>query len=578
MLDIEARGSSLPDEESKPLLQERGSILSRHGKRSEGSLERTQGCLCVSSVPQHYRAQVRADPRLRVIMLILLCIYPPLLALVDTGVKRALRQEATASELDGVAKWPQVNEHYCKQGSYAALQDPEDNCFLDDDRCKLRCDKRAGCVAVFRTWVGLLDWKNQCHGNWICTMLPACDLVKTSNPDDRVFMKKGEGLEPNTPHTTLDWAVLARNLATSEPWMEYIVPMVHVVCNLIVVFSQGCASPCCFVDLLLVCLPSFVVLSTHQRVQSAFQSQCWMQLLSILFLGLLALDVRRKKRDVNHRLDSLPQRQLELEKKLLDFVGEQGINLDARVAREGLMAVAGGGILTLVVVILVYWCYGQLVDGGRHDSSIASWGRQIHDFFNQALVGCDPMRFVALGGACLVFYMLSGILQFGITQLFRGARICSTLAPADELRMHAYKTAAQASAAEKIALMYIEHIRKDPAAIQAWVGNNDPTVRMLKDMVVRHGSEKDLQAFVEAHTDQRAQKVLEAKIEGQFNPNQENQYALVDQDAALVDAAFQETLARSRGVVSSSVGAGRALLGTAAKLTGRAAGLGPMLG
>merc|ERR1712045_879526 len=99
-----------------------------------------------------------------------------------------------------------------------------------------------------------------------------------------------------------------------------------------------------------------------------------------------------------------------------------------------------------------------------------------------------------------------------------------------ELRMHAYKTAAEAYIAETKALTFVAMLERNPAAIQGWVGNRDPTVVMLKQLVVMHGGQTGIQDFLEVHTDHRAKQVLEMKIEEDFNLSHKHQWTIVDQD------------------------------------------------
>lgn len=572
--------SSESDDDALALQVKRSSTISFRRSETRATVGEGSGScpwLCSTGVPWHYQAEVKADPRIRVILVLLLFLYPPLVALVDAGVSRALRHQAHASENHEVEMWQHFDQFYCEQGEYSALADTENNCFLDDGMCKYRCRKNDQCVAAFRTWVSYLDM-NKCRGKWICTMLPACTLVPSKNPNDRVFVKKNKVAPPMQPDHPDTWASNCKRLATSAPWIHYFVPMFHVTIILLVVCFQGCAGIGFVSDALLVCLPSFIVLA-YQRVEAAFQSQCWVQLLGLLLIGILYIDFKIKECDVHQRIDNMPLRQYAVEQELLDHVRWQGINLDSRATREGMTAILGGLVLTALICGLIYYFYQQIGGSGvdESDGSLASLGEDIHSFFTHALVGCDPTRIIAFVGACVLFYILSGFLQLGLTHMCRGARICASIAPADELRMHAYKTAAEAFAAEQKALVYVSMLDKSPGSIQAWVGNREPTVLMLKQLVVMHGGQQGIQEFVQVHTDQRAKQVLEQKIEGEFNPSQKNQWCAIHQDAEAVDAAFRDTLAKGGGVAAGVHRAAAGAFDVAARI-GASAALGPAAG
>merc|ERR1712194_597866 len=91
-------------------------------------------------------------------------------------------------------------------------------------------------------------------------------------------------------------------------------------------------------------------------------------------------------------------------------------------------------------------------------------------------------------------------------------------------------------------------VERNPAAIQAWVGNADPTVVMLKQLVVMHGGQTGIQEFLEVHTDHRAKQVLEMKIEEDFNLSHKHQWTIVDQDAEEIEGAFRDTLSKTRAI------------------------------
>lgn len=409
-------------------------------------------------------------------------------------------------------------------------------------------------------------------------MLPKCTKVWSDNPNDRVFVDKvfveKAPVQQHKPEDFAYWAEQVKQWATSESWIKYFVPMLHVALTLLVVCTSFCLGMCLVAETLLVCVPTFVVLASQDvDVQAAFRMQCWVQLLGLVGIGIMYMEVKLKEHDVLQRIDKLPLRQFVIEQNLLDYVSCQGINLNASATREGMAGILGGLALTGVICLVMYVAYKQLTENTQQGGSWASYGWELHNFFTQALLGCDPMTIAAFVLVCLLFYVLSGFLQLAMTHICRGARICATIAPADELRMYAYKTAAEAFAAEQKALVYVTALERNPDAIEGWVDNHEPTVMMLKQLVVKRGSHLGIQKFVEVHTDQRAKEVLELKIKGEFNPRLEDQWSAVDQDAEGVNAAFQETLARGRDVASGVARVLRGAVGSAARLGARAAGM-----
>lgn len=352
--------------------------------------------------------------------------------------------------------------------------------------------------------------------------------------------------------------------------------MLHVVVCLVVVCSQACASLGLVLDALLVCLPTFAYLaSQHGEVEAVFKAQCWVQLLGLTLIGLLCMEIKIKAYGVHQRIDKMHLRQFNIEQKLLDHVHPQCVSLDAHASREGMTAILGGLMLTALVCLVIYHGYHQMLgDDDATDGSMASIGRAFHSFFSQAMLGCDPTRIVGFVGVCLLFYFLSGFLQLALTHICRGARICSTIAPAEELRVHAYKTAAEAFDAEQQALEYVSMLDKNPHAIQAWVGNNEPTVLMLKQLVVMHGGQNGIEECIEVHTDRRAKQMLDMRIEGEFKPSQTNQWCDVNQDADAIDAVFQDTLSRGRAVAAGATRAATGAISAVARV-GAGAALGP---